>query len=68
MDADTARAAELDDLLEQMSYELTAARSAGVAEPEELRAALKRLARLTNDAEALAATALAAKRRRAEQD
>lgn len=67
MDAEAARAAELDDLLERISYELTTARSAGVAEPEALRAALRRLAKLTNDAEALAVTALAAKRRRAGQ-
>ena len=65
---DAERAAELESLLDRISYELTNARSAGVAEPEALRASLKRLAKLTNDAEALAVTAIAAKRRRAERD
>jgi len=50
------RATELDRSLEEISYQVTAARTAGVDKPTELRNVFKRLRQLVNDGEALAAT------------
>ncbi len=47
---------ELESLLDSVSYEITAARSAGLAATSELRAALKRARSLVADAEALASS------------
>jgi hypothetical protein len=50
------RATELEHALEEISYQVTAARTAGTENPTELRASFKRLRQLVNDGEALAAT------------
>jgi hypothetical protein len=47
---------ELDGLLDQASYLLTTARSAGLDDIEKLRATLKRIRALVGDADALAAS------------
>lgn len=49
-------AAELDGLLDQASYLLTTARSAGLEDIEKLRATLKRIRALVGDADALASS------------
>jgi hypothetical protein len=49
-------AVELDGLLDQASYLLTTARSAGLDDIEKLRATLKRIRALVGDADALAAS------------
>ena len=49
-------ALELDGLLDQASYLLTTARSAGLDDIEKLRATLKRIRALVGDADALAAS------------
>ena len=46
---------ELESILENLAYELTGARTAGVEQPEILRAALRRARDLLADADALAA-------------
>jgi hypothetical protein len=50
------RATELERALEEISYQVTAARTAGVGDPTKLRASFKRLRQLVNDGEAFAAT------------
>jgi hypothetical protein len=55
-------AAELDGLLDQASYVLTTARTAGLEDTERLRAALKRIRSLVGDADALAASVEAERR------
>jgi hypothetical protein len=57
-----ARAEELSRLLDQLSYEVTAARSAGVDRPQELRRAVKTIGKLAADIDALAVTEVAARR------
>jgi hypothetical protein len=49
-------AMELEALLDQASYLLTTARSAGVDDIEKLRATLKRIRALVGDADALASS------------
>ncbi|CAN5487874.1 hypothetical protein BH20ACT23_BH20ACT23_17080 [soil metagenome] len=49
-------AAELGGLLDQASYLLTTARTAGLEDTEKLRATLKRIRALVGDADALAAS------------
>jgi hypothetical protein len=49
-------AVELDGLLDQASYLLTTARSAGLDDIDKLRATLKRIRALVGDADALAAS------------
>ena len=56
-----ARAEELSQLLDRLSYELTAARSAGVDRPQELRRAVKTIAKLAADIDALAVTEVASR-------
>ena len=56
-----ARAEELSQLLDRLSYELTAARSAGVDRPQELRRAVKSIAKLAADIDALAVTEVASR-------
>ena len=63
--SDQQQAAELADLLDQVSFELSSARAAGIGRPGELRAALKRARNLVADADALA-SAVDARRRDAE--
>jgi len=53
---------ELSGLLDQASYLLTTARTAGVEDPEKLRATLKRLRAVVGDADALAASIEAERR------
>ena len=57
---------ELATILDDLSYELTRARSAGFAEPDTLRAALRRATQLAMDADALVASETA--RRSVESD
>ncbi len=47
---------ELETILDDLAYELTGARSAGVQQPEILRAALRRALDLLADADGLAAS------------
>jgi hypothetical protein len=49
-------AVELEGLLDQASYLLTTARSAGLDDIDKLRATLKRIRALVGDADALAAS------------
>ena len=58
-----ARIQELHELLDEIGYELTSARAAGLAQPDELRSALKRARTLIIGAEALVADAVAAARK-----
>ncbi len=55
-------AAELDGLLDQASYLLTTARTAGLEDPENLRTTLRRLRSVVGDADALAASVEAEQR------
>jgi hypothetical protein len=54
--------AELDGLLDQASYLLTTARTAGLEDPERLRTTLKRLRSVVGDADALASSVEAERR------
>lgn len=54
--------AELEALLDRASYLLTSARTAGLANADELREALKRIRGLMQDADALASSVEAAQR------
>jgi hypothetical protein len=45
---------ELDAMFESISYELTTARTAGVADPEALRVSLRRIRGLVAEADSLA--------------
>jgi hypothetical protein len=54
---------ELEAILDELAYALTAARAVGVGRPDELRAALRRARDLLADADALAAS-IGAERRR----
>jgi hypothetical protein len=58
-----ARAEELNELLDRLSYEVTAARSAGVDRPLELRRALKSIGKIAADIDALAVTEVAARQK-----
>jgi hypothetical protein len=55
-------AAELDGLLDQASYLLTTARTAGLANTEKLRLTLRRLRSVVGDADALASSVEAERR------
>lgn len=46
--------AEIEELLDAVSYEVTSARAAGLGRPEELRTALKRARELLADADSIA--------------
>jgi hypothetical protein len=54
--------AELEALLDKASYLLTSARTAGLANTDELREALKKIRALMQDADALASSVEAAQR------
>jgi hypothetical protein len=54
--------AELNGLLDQASYLLTTARTAGLSETENLRGALKRIRAVLGDADALASSVEAEQR------
>jgi hypothetical protein len=54
--------AELNGLLDQASYLLTTARTAGLSDAENLRRSLKRIAAVLGDADALAASVEAERR------
>ncbi len=56
---------ELESLLDELAYELTGARTAGVGQPEVLRAALRKARDLLAHADALAAS-IGAERTRGE--
>ncbi len=47
---------ELESILDDLAYELTGARTAGIEQPEVLRAALRRARDLLADADGLAAS------------
>ena len=55
-------AVELDGLLDQASYLLTTARTAGLADTEKLRRTLRRLRFVVGDADALASSVEAERR------
>jgi hypothetical protein len=57
------RAGELERLLDELSYQVTAARTAGMARPDAVRAALKRIGKLVADIDSLAVTELAEQRK-----
>lgn len=57
---------ELEGILDDISYELTSARTAGLDRPEQLRSSLRRARDLVADADSLASVAAAAQRE--EQD
>jgi hypothetical protein len=54
--------AELEALLDQASYQLTSARTAGLTNIDDLREALKKVRALMQDADALASSVEAARR------
>jgi hypothetical protein len=58
----TETTAELEALLDKASYLLTSARTAGLANTDELRESLKRIRALIQDADALASSVEAAQR------
>jgi hypothetical protein len=60
--ASAENTAELEALLDQASYQLTSARSAGLSNTEALRGALKKVRALMQDADALASSVEAARR------
>lgn len=60
--SDEHRNEELARLLDEISYEVTAARSAGLGRVDDLRAALRRARDLVAQADALASSLLAARR------
>lgn len=53
---------ELEGILDEISYELTSARTAGLDRPDALRASLRRARDLVADADSLASTVAAAQR------
>ncbi len=53
---------ELAGLLDEVAYELTQARAAGLGQPEAMRAALKRVQDLIGQADALVSSDAAARR------
>jgi hypothetical protein len=53
---------ELERILDDLAYQMTAARTAGMGDPEGLRAALKRARDLVAEADALAAMVVAKRR------
>jgi hypothetical protein len=59
------RVRELDRILEDLSYELTSARSIGLSDPDRLRVTLRRMRDLIADADSLA-SGFGAERRKAE--
>ena len=55
MSADVSKmSVELEEILDAVSYEITAARAAGLKRPEDLRTALKRDKEMISDADSLA--------------
>ena len=56
-----ARRKELDGLLDDLSYEMTAARSTNLDEPETLRAIARRIRDLSSNIDALAGSIVAEK-------
>ena len=59
---DEQRRLELEGLLDDLSYQVTAARSAGLGRPEDLRRALRRMTKLISELDAVAVTELAGRR------
>jgi len=55
------RTREFEELLDELSYQVTAARTAGMDRPEELRRALKTIGKLAADIDAIAVTEVAAR-------
>jgi hypothetical protein len=53
---------ELEDLLDDLSYQVTAARAAGLRNPEDLRRTLRRMTKLIAELDAVAVTEMAARR------
>jgi hypothetical protein len=58
---------EFEGLLEQLSYEISTARAIGLARPDDLRDAVKRMRDIVADAEALVGAAGAESRKAADQ-
>jgi hypothetical protein len=53
------RQQELDSLLEELSYEITAARSCGVSDAERMRAIVRRIRDIASNLDALAGSIVA---------
>lgn len=53
---------ELEGILDEISYELTSARAAGLERPDRLRTSLRRARDLVSDADSLASAVAAAQR------
>jgi hypothetical protein len=62
MEAEQARRAEFERLLDEISYEITGARTSGLEEAERSRASLRKARDLLADADALAASTHAGER------
>lgn len=56
-----SRSTEFEDILEELSYELTSARSVGLDDPERLRRSVRRMRELVANAESLVSSAGAEK-------
>lgn len=59
---DDQRRRELEGLLDDLSYQVTAARTAGLDRPDDLRRALKRMTALLSNLDAVAVTVIAERR------
>jgi hypothetical protein len=58
----TPRAVEVERLLDDLSYQVTAARTAGLRRPDELRRTLKRMTALISNIDAVAVTEMSQRR------
>ena len=65
---DAHRARELSDLLEEASFQITAARAAGLERVDDLRSAMKKAREVLADADGLAADVAVVRRRSQEED
>jgi hypothetical protein len=59
----TARGNELERLLDELTYQVTAVRTAGMGRPDAVRSAIKRIGKLLADIDSLAVTELAERRK-----
>jgi hypothetical protein len=56
------RQSELEGLLDDLSYQVTAARTAGLDRPDDLRRSLKRMTALLSNIDAVAVTVISERR------
>jgi hypothetical protein len=59
----SARAEELERLIDELTYQVTAVRTAGMTRPDVVRGAVKRIGKLLADIDSLAVTELAERRK-----